>query len=122
MGDTTTFNADWNEGGGFWGLWKGTQALVYSFWLVYVLPVLLLLGIFNLILSGNFTDNETRKIFIIYIAVTFIFRVAAWISLIRCRKNVGKDWFTILVLIIVVLDILHKMVTWPIIIIMSVTT
>ena len=97
-------------GGGFMGFIRGTQSLAAAFWGVGVMPALIL---FFAAMATAGSDH-----FLVYIiavsVVTIIVRIFAWYSIIKCRKNTSNEAYTILALVIVGLDMAHKLLIWTV--------
>ncbi len=102
-------------GRGFLGFWYGTWPLSFAFWIVGVLPALVIL-LFGLeLVTGS---SNARQDFMILIFVTFVFRLFAWISIFRCKRNTKSQGFKIFVTIVTSLDILHKIFYWAMMVLM----
>ncbi|MFW2374348.1 MAG: hypothetical protein ACN4GM_14575, partial [Gammaproteobacteria bacterium] len=92
------------------GFFKGTQSLTNAFWFIGVMPAVILYIIgMALVGSSNFVEKST-----IVISVAAIFRFVAWFCIFRCLKNTESEAFKIIVSIVVIIDIIHKLIYWPI--------
>lgn len=92
--------------GGLLGFLKGSQPLSTAFWIVGVLPaVVIFLVMFFVLKSDALSFSE----FLLYsFGIVGLHRVFAWISIIRCRKNtLSATWGTIAVTIVII-DVLYK--------------
>lgn len=92
--------------GGLLGFLKGTQPLSTAFWLIGLVPAILIFLIMVFVLQSQTLNFET---FLLY---SFLFvgvhRLFAWTSIIRCHKNSTSSLFSTLAIIVVVVDILYK--------------
>ena len=91
--------------GGLLGFLKGTQPLSTAFWIIGVIPAIILF----LILIFVINDPLDLSDFLLYsIGLVGLHRLFAWFSIIRCRKNTARATWGSLALAVVVLDILFK--------------
>lgn len=92
--------------GGLLGFLKGSQPLSTAFWIVGVLPAIVIFLVMFLVLKShafNFSD------FLLYsFGIVGLHRLFAWISIIRCRKNTISSVWGSLAVIVVIIDILYK--------------
>lgn len=103
-------------GGGFMGFIRGTQSLASAFWGVGVVPAIILLLV-GVALAGSLHFLEL----LLALTTVIVFaRVFAWYSIFKCRKNTSSEAYTILALIVVGLDILHKAIVWSTIFIIGI--
>ena len=113
---------DGNSKTGALGFFKGTQPLKYSFWFVYFIPALILMtvaAVFRLPGAGR-GGREMALRLLVFISITAATRIIGWISVIACRKNTQRPPITVVALIVVIIDIIHKLSYWPFVIIMSI--
>lgn len=93
--------------GGLSGFLKGTQPLSTAFWLIGVIPAVVIFLIMVFVLQSHTLDFRT---FLLY---SFLFvgvhRLFAWTSIIRCRKNSSSSLLSTLAIMVVVIDILYKL-------------
>jgi len=103
-------------GKGFLGFWYGTQDLALSFWLIGVLPAVLIYAIGSqaLINSRDFSSS-----FLLYIAILACFRVVAWASIYKCFNNTKSKGLMAFVGVVVVFDVMHKLIVWPLMVILG---
>ncbi|MBT8184845.1 MAG: hypothetical protein KJN76_08380 [Eudoraea sp.] len=94
--------------GGLKGFIKGTQPLSTAFWIVGVLPAVI---IFLVMLSFLNSRSLSFSDLLLYsFAIIGIHRLFAWVSIIRCRKNTLNTIWGSLAVLVVVIDILYKTV------------
>ena len=98
-------------GGGFIGFFKGTQSLAAAFWLLGVTPAVIVL--FFISVLNQSTYLSFAKLMLLTFAVTIPFRLLGWFTIFRCIKNTKNAIWSFLVAVILILDILHKLVFWP---------
>jgi len=92
--------------GGLLGFLKGTQPLSTAFWLIGLIPALLLFLMMVFVLQSRTLDFKT---FLLYsFLLVGVHRLFAWTSIIRCRKNTKSSLFRTLAIIVVIIDILYK--------------
>ncbi len=104
-------NATPQYGGGFIGFFKGSQSLAAAFWLLGVAPAVIALFIVSIV--NQFTYLSFAKLMLLTFALTIPFRLLGWFTIFRCIKNTKNAIWSFLVAVILVLDILHKLVFWP---------
>lgn len=103
-------------GGGFMGFIRGTQSLAAAFWGIGVMPALILYAaVFAVASSEHFLTYV-----IALTAATMIVRIFAWYSIIKCRKNVSNPLYTVLAMIVVGLDMVHKLFVWTVFLIIGI--
>lgn len=92
--------------GGLLGFLKGTQPLSTAFWIIGVLPAIVISLIMIFVLksaSFNFRD------FLLYsFCLVGLHRLFAWFSIIRCRKNTFSAAWGSIAVVVVIIDILYK--------------
>ena len=114
METSTEFQAKY--GGGFMGFMRGTQSLANAFWGVGVMPAIILLFAAAAIAGSP----HFLELILALTIVTVFVRVFAWYSIFKCRKNTSSEAYTIIALIVVGLDIIHKAVMWSTIFIIGI--
>ena len=105
-----------NYGGGFMGFIRGTQSLAAAFWGVGVMPAIILM-LAAVAIAGS---PYFLELILALTIVAVLTRVVAWYSIFKCRKNTSSEAYTIIALIVVGLDIIHKAVMWSTIFIIGI--
>jgi len=97
-------------GGGFLGFLKGTQSLANAFWVVGVIPAVIL-AVFGMAIVGS---PNYLELSILFTSTVVIARLFAWVSILKCSRNTSLPAFQVIAIIICVVDILHKLLVWSI--------
>lgn len=100
-------------GGSLLGFFKGTQSLASAFWLLGVVPAIT--ALLAVMMIKQIIDPSFAKLMLITFCLTIPFRLVAWFSVFRCIKNTNHAMWSGLAGVIVVVDILHKAIFWPIV-------
>lgn len=92
--------------GGLLGFLKGTQPLSTAFWIIGVLPAIVIF-LFMLFVLKSHTFNFSD--FLLYsFCLVGLHRLFAWFSIIRCRKNTLSSAWGSIAVVVVIVDILYK--------------
>ncbi len=111
--DPNNHHKESRKTGGIKGFFTGNQSLASAFWLVGVLPAALVSAFLGLVsTTGNLNGAE---FLLLMFGLTIPLRLIAWFSIFRCIGNTSNAIWSFLAGAVVGIDILHKLVFWPIV-------
>lgn len=107
-GETLTGSAD---SGRFRGFLKGNQRLFDAFWLAGVFPAVIV-ALLGLAFVGS---PHYVEFLLTHTTLVVATRLYAWVSIFKCRHNTESKAFRYTVMALLIIDVMHKMIVWPVI-------